>query len=85
MATKKWENSAEALSVLVQAVRSAITYFTNAKNTRDRHIDNRQKAASKAAAKAKPSAAPNTSFGASKDSIFDINFADLHPQAHSEL
>lgn len=79
--TKAWENNLESVSVLVQAVRSAITYFNSAKRTRDRHIDNRQRAQAKAAVKAKATAKPQSSnFGASKNAIFDINLAENHAE-----
>ena len=77
---KKWENNCEAVSVLVQAVRSAVGYFNSAKNARDRHIDNRQKAQAKGSAKAKAEKPQTTSFGASKNAIFDINLAQHHPE-----
>ena len=79
-AVKQWENNCEAVSVLVQAVRSAVGYFNSAKSARDRHIDNRQKAQVKASAKAKTDKPQTTNFGASKNAIFDINLAEHFPE-----
>ena len=70
----------QAIQVLLQAVKSSMTYYRQAKNSRDRHIENRQKAQTKIAAKQKEcdESKPSTAFGKSKYQILDACL-DMHP------
>ena len=72
-----WKAKAEACSILVQAVKSAVSYFHSARNSRERYIENRQKQqCAKAKAKAAAKAA-TTPVAKSKFAVFDLSL-DQH-------
>ena len=74
----------QAIQVLAQSVKSAISHYRSAKNSRDRHIENRQKAQSKQVSKQRESdeSKQSTNFTESKYQVLDACL-DTHPEIPS--